>query len=165
MMRTHAHIARSQREKLTTIAKSMVVQIVQTANRKEREMKKSIKVSAIVLTLGLGLTACGSNSASTEIVPDAVDQQNSRDVARAEAGYLSDVRGVDNDILAYGSDADLLNMGYNACNALDDGTSLNALLARTAGTMDTEEGRQAAFAVIAGALIYFCPEYKDLVQG
>ena len=129
-------------------------------------MKKSIKVASALVPLALLLSSCGSSdNSSAVIVPDAVDQQNSRDVAANEAGYLSDVRGTDNEILAYGSDADLLNMGYNACDALDDGTSLDALLARTAGTMDTEEGRQAAFAVIAGALIYFCPEYRDQVQG
>lgn len=77
-----------------------------------------------------------------------------------ESGYLGALRGLGNGVLAVGSNADLLEMGYNVCNALDSGQTVASIAIQVGGTQDTAVGQEAAYGVIAGAVLYLCPEYK-----
>lgn len=121
-------------------------------------MNKKLLAGLLVIPLAFGLSACGSSdSTSSEVyvAPQDTDVNPSD-----ERGFITDVRSVNNIVLSVGSNADLLEMGYNACNALDDGETVGSLAIRLAATQDTTAGQEAAFAIIAGAVIHLCPEYE-----
>lgn len=151
-MRNLVLIARNQNTKLTT-------------TRIERDMKKNLLAGLLVIPLAFGLSSCGNDSSSVAsekyvepeqyVAPEDYDVNPSDDY-----GYLAAIKSIDNQVLAYGSDNELLKMGRGACNALDSGETVSSLARRLGATQDTTEGEQAAAAVIAGAVIYLCPEYK-----
>lgn len=121
-------------------------------------MKKKLFIGLLVIPLAFGLSACGSSeSTSSEpyVAPQDMDTNPSD-----EQGFIAAVRSVDNQIIAYGSSSDLLEIGQNVCNSLDSGETVASIAVTLAATQDTTEGEQAAFAIIAGAVIYLCPEYK-----
>ncbi len=148
-MRSLVLTARIQNTKLTTI-------------RIERDMKKNLLAGLLVIPLAFGISACSSDSTPVASVePEQYVAPRDYDVNPSDDyGYLVAIQSIDNSVLAYASSNELLKMGRGACNALDSGESISELARRLGATQDTTEGEQAAAAIIAGAVIYLCPEYK-----
>jgi len=121
-------------------------------------MKKKLLAGLLVIPLAFGLSACGSdNSTSSEpyVAPQDADVNPSD-----EDGFVSEIRRTGNTVLNLGSQAQLLEMGYNACNALDNGESVGSLAIKLVQTQTTSEGERAVAIIIAASVIYLCPEYK-----
>lgn len=98
--------------------------------------------------------------AQTYTEPDPVDEYNSRSTLSAEAAFLSDVHSLYNPILESGTDSQLLEMGYGACDSLDSGQTLSSLAIKFGNMYSGDpEGREAAYGIIAGAVLNLCPEY------
>lgn len=120
-------------------------------------MNKKLLAGLLVVPLIFGLSGCSSDStASAPYVAPQDQDTNPSD----ESGFIGAIRATGNDVLNSGSNSDLLELGYKTCNALDGGETVSSLAITLSATQDTSEGEQAAFALIAGAVVYLCPEYK-----
>ena len=122
-------------------------------------MNKKLLAGLLVIPLVFGLSACGNDSTPTTSEPYVAPQDYDTNPSD-ESGYIGAVRSVGNNVLAVGSNAELLEMGYNVCNALDSGETVGSVAIKVAAVQDTTAGQEAAYAVIAGSVLYLCPEYK-----
>ncbi len=123
------------------------------------------KVAVIIIgLLAAALVFVGVSNKDNNSTPVAVDPYvapQDYDVNPSdEGGYLNAVRSIGNPVLAVGSTNDLLEMGYNVCNALDSGETVASVAMKVGAVQDTTAGQEAAYAVIAGSVLYLCPEYK-----
>lgn len=121
-------------------------------------MKKKLIAGLLIIPLMFGLSACSSDSSSTSepyVAPQDYDTNPSD-----ESGYIAALHSVGNPVLEVGSRSELLEMGFNVCNALDSGETVSSIAIAIQASQDSEAGRQGGFAVIAAAVIYLCPEYK-----
>lgn len=123
------------------------------------------KVAVIIIgVLAAALVFVGVSNKDNNSTPVAVDPyvapQDMDTNPSNESGYLNAVRSVGNPVLAVGSNSELLDMGYNVCNALDSGQTVASIAITVGAAQDSTAGQEAAYAVIAGAVLYICPEYK-----
>ena len=148
-MRNLALIAKSQKTKLTTIQKI------------EREnMNKKLLAGLLVIPLVFGLSACGSEESTPVTSEPYVAPQDTDTNPSDEYGYIAGIHSVGNPVLETGTRSELLEMGYNVCNALDSGETVRSIATMIQETQDTQNGREGGYAVIAAAVVYLCPEYK-----
>jgi len=84
----------------------------------------------------------------------------------SEDEFLWAVGDMNNDIIDYSSDSDLLDMGWAVCDVLDDGYDINDIIDYFLYESDfsTEEEYEAIGIVIGGAVIYLCPEYAYMID-
>lgn len=89
----------------------------------------------------------------------------------SEEEFLYAVNSMDNSVIAYTSDSDLLNMGWGVCDVLDEGYTLDDIANELIYNSDlsTETEFEAVGIIMAGAVSYLCPEYEymisDFVEG
>lgn len=121
--------------------------------------KVAIIIIAAILAVFAFIGSSGNDSAPVAVDPYVAPQDYDVNPSD-ESGYLGALRGLGNGVLAVGSNADLLDMGYNVCNALDSGQTVASIALQVGGSQDTAVGQEAAYGVIAGAVLYLCPEYK-----
>lgn len=122
-------------------------------------MNKKLLAGLLVIPLAFGLSACGSDNSTTTSEPYVAPQDYDTNPSD-EGGFIAAINSTGNQVLAVGSRSELLDMGYNVCNALDDGETVGSLAVKIGATQDTTEGEQAVAAIIAGAVVFLCPEYK-----
>ena len=123
------------------------------------------KVAVIIIgVLAAALVFVGVSNKDNNSAPVAVDPyvapQDYDTNPSDESGYLGAVRSIGNPVLAVGSNSELLDMGYNVCNALDNGETVSSVALSVGAVQETTVGQEAAYAVIAGSVLYLCPEYK-----
>lgn len=84
----------------------------------------------------------------------------------SEDEYLWALSDMNNDIIDYSSDSDLLDMGWAVCDVLDDGYDLNDIIDYFVYESDfsTEEEFEALGIVVGGAVVYLCPEYSYMID-
>lgn len=121
--------------------------------------KVAIIIIAAILAVFAFIGTSGNDSTPVAVDPYVAPQDYDVNPSD-ESGYLGALRGLGNGVLAVGSNADLLEMGYNVCNALDSGQTVASIAIQVGGSQDTAVGQEAAYGVIAGAVLYLCPEYK-----
>lgn len=105
-------------------------------------MKKIIVASSIAIA-SLGLVACSSNAspAPTVTVTQNVPAPLQDDPPTPEAAssneelYLLGIKSMSNPILNVATDAQLLEMGYSVCEALNAGFTTNDIIQYMAGEM------------------------------
>lgn len=120
-----------------------------------------LAVFAFIGTSGNDSSSSSSTTMNDTIVPDEVDNYNSERLVVSESGYLRDVYSVGNSVLNGGTDQMVLDLGYAACDALDSGNTVSSMaMALGAEYRNDSVMREASFAVIAGAVLHLCPEYK-----
>lgn len=123
------------------------------------------KVAVIIIGLlaaalvFVGVSNKDNNSAPVALDPYVAPQDYDTNPSD-ESGYLGALRSLGNGVLSVGTTADLLEMGYNVCNALDNGETVASVAMMVGATQETAVGQEAAYGVIAGAVLYLCPEYK-----
>lgn len=123
--------------------------------------KIAIVIIAAILAVFAFIGTSGNDNNSAPVAVDPYVAPEDYDVNPSdEGGYLAALNSVGNPVLAVGSRSDLLDMGYNVCNALDSGQTVASVAVTVGGSQDTAVGQEAAYAVIAGAVLYLCPEYK-----
>lgn len=83
-----------------------------------------------------------------------------------EEEFLYAVNNMDNSVIAYTSDSDLLDMGWAVCDVLDDGYTLDDIADELIYNSDlsTETEFEAVGIVMAGAVSYLCPEYEYMID-
>jgi len=134
-------------------------------------MKKTKKRIAM-LTLGIIaattiLTGCGSSktsapkSAPVETIMETPFSAQSTE----EDDYITRVRSVDNSIIAGTSNKDLINLGHNVCDVLDQGYTVSMVVEymATNGNLTTDEEYRYAGLVIGAAATALCSEYESQV--
>lgn len=121
--------------------------------------KVAIIIIAAILAVFAFIGSSGNDSTPAAVDPYVAPQDYDVNPSD-ESGYLGALRSLGNGVLAVGSNADLLEMGYNVCNALDSGQTVASVALQVGGSQDTAVGQEAAYGVIAGAVIYLCPEYE-----
>lgn len=122
--------------------------------------KTTVAIGALVL---FGLTACGSTTATpTATVTKVVTQP---EIPATDSLGL-DIAGLPDAIRAQDSwynnvdDSTIIETATNICDALQRGSSIADIADIAATTIGTEH----APALIAGAIIYICPDQKYKVQ-
>lgn len=120
----------------------------------KRTWALSVLVSAVLLA------GCSSDPSIQTLAPVPVHTFTPAPDAPDDAGYLANERRVyDFDGVP---DSKLLDAGYAVCDALDAGVTVqtaHTTLTNTAGA-DPEMGN----AVLAGAIVFLCPEYQPALN-
>lgn len=105
-------------------------------------MKKIIVASSIAIA-SMGLVACSSNASPAPTVtitqnvpaPTQDDPPTPEAVMSDEDLYLLSIKSMNNPILNVATDAQLLEMGYSVCEALNAGFTTNDVIQYMAGEM------------------------------
>ena len=108
-------------------------------------MKKIIIASSIAIA-SLGLVACSSSASPAPTVtvtqnapaPTQDDPPTPEAVVSDEELYLLGIKSMDNPILNVATDAQLLEMGYSVCEALNAGYTVDDVIAYMAVQMAGE---------------------------
>lgn len=128
-------------------------------------MKTAISVTLAALLLA----GCSTSSNNTVDAVENTYQNQDLQVPiepsmSAEDMYLRDVHAQNNPDLEDETDRDLLNIGYETCNVLDQGYTVEELvlyLLSEGNPSDAEIKYQSI--IIGNAIEYLCPEYLDQV--
>lgn len=133
-------------------------------------MKKIIVASSIAIA-SMGLVACSSNASPaptvtvTQNVPaPSQDDPPTPEVAPSdEELYLLGIKAMNNPILNVATDAQLLEMGYSVCEALNAGFTTNDVIQYMAGEMassgmTSDVEVEAVGYIIGAAESALCPQ-------
>lgn len=127
--------------------------------------KKLIAILAVTLGLALTLTGCSSNNAEpvvtvTETEPYTGDDMNS--VPTSEDMFIAELYAHGNYIVDNTDEYELLDLGWSTCQALDQGASLDELVAALAnsGNFTTDTETEFVGLVIGEALQHLCPQHS-----
>lgn len=134
-------------------------------------MEKSIKRITFftlgMITAALILTGCGSSSSGTPVdtVTETVTEEPAY-VPTAEDDYLSRLATAGNPIIDNASDSELINLGYQNCELLDDGYTVTEVVEYmvTSGNFSTDDEYRFIGAIIGASVYALCPEYEGQVN-
>jgi hypothetical protein len=133
-------------------------------------MEKSIKRITFftlgMLTAALILTGCsGSSGTPINTVTETVTEEPAY-VPTAEDDYLSRLATAGNSIADSTSDSDLIDLGYQNCELLDDGYTVTEIVEymTTSGKFSTNEEYSFIGAIIGASVFALCPEYEGQVN-
>lgn len=122
-----------------------------------------MKKTAVLAALAALLLAGCSSSSSTDTVGSVSDSFQTEDyqtpVQTPEEQYLSDVKAQNNPDLMDETDADLLQVGYQTCEVLDSGYSVQEMVQYLLSDNPSESEIAYMSIIIGNAIEYFCPEY------
>lgn len=131
------------------------------------------RFTIIILTLSvaLGFTACGERDSDdppttvTVTVPVPVPvpiepEPEPEPELDLEAGYLESVRSFSPELYDV-PDNLLVDMGEAICLAFDNGESVESVIITG---LDSGVSDQSLAAVIGATVVWFCPEYENLVD-
>lgn len=131
---------------------------------------KFVKLIAVGAGALLLLTACGGPAGPTETV--TVSQYPYDDTIvpdpepyTAEDAYIANLRSQGNIYVDSNSDADLIDLGYTACEVFADGYTLDEFVYELviSGEFETKDEQTFIGLVIGAAVRDLCPEYMYLM--
>lgn len=121
------------------------------------DMKRHTAVAAVVLTAALALAGCGRGDSSTtsETLPKRTTTTTAKSKSIRDL-YLDGMR----ERFPYQSDAQLIELGHTACDAIDSYGSIEDTMIAIAldPRWSVEEAGDAGY-TFAFAVPAFCPEY------
>lgn len=127
-------------------------------------MKKIATLAALAAVL---LAGCASQS-SSDTVGSVNDSFNSQDYVApaqtAEDRYLSDVHAANNMYLEDETDSDLLDIGYQTCDVLRSGYTVQELVQGLLSDNPSDAQIEYESIIIGNAIEYFCPEYLNQIN-
>lgn len=124
---------------------------------------KNIIIASSIAIASLGLVACSSDAAPAPTVtvtqqapaPTQDDPEPPSTAMSNEELYLLGIKAMDNPILNIATDAELLEMGYSVCEALNAGYTVDDVIAymavQMAGEGMTSDTEVEAVGYIIGA--------------
>lgn len=120
---------------------------------------KSVKVAAVLAASLFVLSACGSSDAAPTVT---VTEEMPTYESTPEQNYLDSLRATGNQFALSSSDADLINVGYQACEVLDSGYTLDELVTELvmSGNYTTTEETEFVGMTIGAAIREFCPHHS-----
>lgn len=122
------------------------------------------KVLIILFIALLGLTACSTTTSNS---PEPKPTPTYEAPAMTDEDYyLETLRELDNYIINYTSDSDLLELGYGVCEVLDYGYTVDEIITELVYNMDltTDDDYEFVGATIGASVAWLCPEYLDQVD-
>lgn len=133
---------------------------------------KNVLIAAGVVALLVGAFFAGSvgnNNSTTEPKPQPTNTWTPEPEVpsySSEEEFLYAVNDMNNSVIAYTSDSDLLDMGWGVCDVLDEGYTLDDIADELIYNSDlsTETEFEAVGIIMAGAVMYLCPEYEYMVD-
>lgn len=137
------------------------------------KINKNVVLVSVVIALLIGAFLAGSagNNKATESDPkpeltNTWTPEPEVPSYTDEDEFLFAVNDMDNSVIAYTSDSDLLDMGWAVCQVLDDGFTLEDIVNEFIYNSDlsTEEEFEAVGIIMGGAVIYLCPEYAYMID-
>lgn len=119
------------------------------------------KVLIVLFVSLLGLTACSTSTSSEPQPKETRTYEPPAPALTDEETFLQDIREYnDNSIIAYASDAELLELGWSVCDVLDYYT-IEEVLVELAYSADltTDEDYEFAGIIIGLAVYDLCPRH------
>lgn len=125
-------------------------------------MKRKLLIGILLLATASTMAACGTTStpSSTVTITQAPDTPTPEPMSKEDV-FLTALRTSGNSYLESADSSDLLDVGYETCNMLDQGYTVDQLVYALAssGNFTTTESQQAVGFVLGAAVSVFCPEY------
>lgn len=131
---------------------------------KQKLIIGAIIAGVLIVGIGIGNAGNGNSSADNSTSSTQVDPAPAP-VYTAEDYFLTEVRSTGNSYVDNNSDADLLKVGHQTCDVLDQGYTVTDVATYLVQNSDSSDSSFFEFEgiVIGAAVRNLCPEYESQI--
>lgn len=122
----------------------------------QKEVMKKVALTAVAV---LSLTACGTKTIVREVAPTPTDAPVTAPATNKYDDYVAWVKNNSGQANS-ASNSQIIETGDTICNALDSGRSIKEVADLMTETANTASDIELYAAVLYGAVVYLCPEYR-----
>lgn len=122
----------------------------------------TILIAGLVLLSGCS-TGTAEPKETVTVTSEPNDTWSDYEVADEDA-FIDFVNYNGNWVIASTSDSDILDLGWTICETLDRGIYAGDVVDTLVETAETTDDAEAYGTILAGAVVFLCPEYADAVS-